>query len=81
MDNPKYPEIQKDFEATLATLRALPCDVFVGPHSWDFELAQKIKARAADPSRNPFVDPEGYQRLLDRAQAALREQVEKQRGH
>ena len=80
VDNPKYPEIQKDFEATLATLRALPCDVFVGLHSWDFELPRKIKAREEDPSRNPFVDPEGYQRLLDRGQAAIRAQVEKQRG-
>jgi metallo-beta-lactamase class B len=77
--NPKYPEIQKDFEATFATLRALPCDIFLGLHSWDFGLTQKIKARAADPSGNPFIDPEGYQRFLERGQAAIRELAAKQK--
>jgi metallo-beta-lactamase class B len=79
VDNPKYPEIQKDFEATFATLRVLPCDIFLGLHSWDFELPQKIKARAADPSGNPFVDPEGYRRFLERGQAAIRELAVKQK--
>lgn len=78
VDNPKYPGIQKDFAATFTLLRALPCDVFLGMHSWDFALPEKIRARAADPSRNPFIDPEGYRRFLDRGQAAIRETVLKQ---
>lgn len=81
MDNPKYPEIRKDFEATFATLRALPCDIFLGSHGWDFGLPEKIKARAADPSVNPFIDPEGYRRWLDRGQAAIRESAAKQKPH
>jgi metallo-beta-lactamase class B len=79
VDNPMYPEIQKDFEATFATLRALPCDVFLGLHSWDFGLPQKIKARAANPGGNPFIDPEGYRRFLERGQAAIRELAAKQK--
>jgi metallo-beta-lactamase class B len=79
VDNPKYPEIQKDFEATFATLRALPCDVFLGLHSWEFGLPEKIKARAAHAGTNPFIDPEGYQRLLERGQAAVRELAAKQK--
>jgi len=80
VDNPKYPEIQKDFEATFARLHALPCDVFLGEHGWDFDLPLKIQARTKDPSRNPFLDPEGYRRFLDRAQAALYKQVDEQRA-
>jgi metallo-beta-lactamase class B len=76
--NAAYPEVARDFEASIARLRALPCDVFLGGHSWDFGLHKKIEARAKDPSRNPFVDPEGYRAYLDRSQAALRKQIAEQ---
>lgn len=79
VDNPQYPEIIADFEATFAKLRALPCDVFLSLHSWDFGLLRKIQAREDDPSHNPFVDPEGYWNFIDKAQAAIRRQVEEQR--
>jgi metallo-beta-lactamase class B len=81
VDNPKYPEIQKDFATTFATLRALPCDIFLGLHSWDFGLHQKIKARASNPGGKPFVDPEGFRRFLDRGELAIRELVAKQQAH
>lgn len=79
VDNPKYPQILKDYEAAFVELRALPCDVFLGLHGWDFGLAQKIKARATDPSRNPFIEPEEYTQYLDRGQAAILELVAKQK--
>lgn len=74
--NEQYPEIVRDFEASIAKLRALPCDVFLSLHSWDFALHRKLQARAQDASQNPFVDPDSYKRFLDRAQAALRNQIE-----
>jgi metallo-beta-lactamase class B len=80
VNNPKYPEIQKDFEASFAKLRALPCDIFLTEHSWDFDLPAKIQSEANDPSRNAFIDPEGYRRYLDRAQAAFQKQVEEQKA-
>jgi metallo-beta-lactamase class B len=70
-DNPKYPTIMQDFASTFATLRALPCDIFLTEHSWDFDLPGKIQRRAADPAHNPFVDPEGYRRFLDKMEASL----------
>lgn len=79
IDNPKYPRIVEDFADSIARLRSLKCDVFLGGHSWDFGLTQKSEALKTNPSRNPFVDPEGYKRWLDKSEAALRGQLEKQR--
>ncbi len=72
--NEQYPQIVQDFEASIAKLRALPCDIFVGFHSWDFALHQKRKA----PSADAFVDPAGYKQFLDKAEAALATQVKTQ---
>ncbi len=78
VDNPKYPGILKDFDATFAALRALPCDIFLGGHGWEFGLAGKA-AKAGKGGENPFVDREGYRSYLDRAEAAIHKQAEEQR--
>lgn len=80
VDNPKYPDIIKDYTATFAKLRALPCDIFVTQHGFAFDLDGKIKRRAQDASRNPFVDPEGYKRLIDSSESALHEQIAAQKS-
>ena len=82
VNNASYPGIVSDYEATITKLRSLPCDIFLGGHSWDFDLHAKLRARAEGAGRNPFVDPVGYRRYLDRAEAALRKQVaEQERRH
>jgi metallo-beta-lactamase class B len=80
LGNRQYPEIVKDFESSVAKLRALPCDVFLGGHSWDFGLEAKRKALQAGTGKNPFVDPEGYRRWLESANAALRKQIDEQKA-
>ncbi len=80
VDNPKYPNIVQDYEATFATLRKLPCDIFVTQHAEFFDLNGKIKRRAQDASVNPFVDPEGYKRFVDRGEAAIRKTVAEQQA-
>jgi metallo-beta-lactamase class B len=77
--NAKYPGIVHDFETSIATLRALPCDIFLATHSWDYDLPRKIEALKAGGA-NPFVDPAGYARYLDRAEAALRKSLAAQSG-
>ncbi len=79
-----YPGIADDFASTFATLRALPCDIPLGPHASYFQLEKK-HAALTDPSRdktaaNPFVDPEGYRAFVDRKEAAFRAELERQRG-
>lgn len=78
VDNPEYPEIVSDYERSIAKLRALPCDIFLSLHSWDFDLKAKIVARVKDRSVNPFIDPAGYRLFLDKSEAALRKQVEEE---
>ena len=80
VNNRQYPEIVEDFQATFAKLRALPCDVFLAGHSWEFGLAEKQKARGNGADGNPFVDPEGYHRWVEKSETAFRKQLEAQRG-
>jgi metallo-beta-lactamase class B len=73
--NSDYPEIVKDFEYSFTKLGTLPCDVFVGGHSWEFAMEAKRKALDKGAGGNPFVDPDGYKRWLERSRAAFRKQV------
>jgi metallo-beta-lactamase class B len=77
--NIKYPGIVRDFEKSIATLRALPCDIFLAGHAWDFDLPRKMEALKSGGA-NPFIDPAGYVRYLDRAEAALRRALAAQSG-
>jgi metallo-beta-lactamase class B len=79
VDNPAYPNIVQDFESSIAKLRALPCDIFLAGHGWDFGLQEKIQASQAPHDANPWVDPQGYRRYLDKAQAAIEKQVAEQK--
>ena len=58
VNNTTYPEIADDFARSIATLKALPVDVFLGAHSWFFDLAGKYKRLGG--ATNPYVDPGGY---------------------
>ena len=58
VNNTNYPEIADDFARSIATLKALPVDVFLGAHSWFFDLAGKYKRLGG--ATNPYVDPAGY---------------------
>jgi metallo-beta-lactamase class B len=80
VNNPKYPNILADFTASFATMRALPCDIFLAAHPWEFELDRKRAELVAHPSSatNPFVDPAGYRAYIDRSEAALKERVAQQ---
>ena len=80
VDNPKYPEIVQDYEKTFAKLGQLPCDVHLGGHRWEFGMAEKLAILERGGGGNPFVDPEGYKRFLDRSQAAFGEQLKEQRS-
>jgi metallo-beta-lactamase class B len=58
VNNTNYPEIAADFAKSIATLKALPVDVFLGAHSWFFDLAGKYKRLGG--ATNPYIDPAGY---------------------
>lgn len=80
LDNPRYPGIASDYEASFRRLRELPCDLFLAAHGAFFDLAGKTKRRAMGMGmRDPFVDPEGYRAYVDRAEAAFREALARSR--
>jgi metallo-beta-lactamase class B len=55
-----YPKMAQDFESTFRTLKALPCDVFLGAHGSYYGMLRKFDEMKAGAA-NPFIDPAGYQ--------------------
>lgn len=77
---PAYPGITKDYERTFETLRKLPIDIFIGAHANYYngrEKAARAKADLAAP--NPFVDPEGFRKMVDGAEQRFRERLAAER--
>jgi metallo-beta-lactamase class B len=58
--DPAYPKMAQDFELTFRTLKALPCDVFLGAHGSYYGMLRKFDDMKAGTT-NPFIDPAGYQ--------------------
>ena len=63
VDNKNYPEIAEDFARSIKTFKSLPVDVFLGAHSWFFDLAGKHKRLGS--ATNPYIDPAGYKAWVD----------------
>lgn len=70
--DPKYPGQAADYEASFRTLRALPCEIFLGSHGGFYGMLAKRAALAAKPASNPFVDPQGCRSFLADSEAAFR---------
>ncbi|HEX9575707.1 MAG TPA: subclass B3 metallo-beta-lactamase [Myxococcales bacterium] len=79
LGNPRYPRVVDDYERSFRTLRALPCDVLLGPHASFFQQDER-RARMADGAPNPFVDPAACGAYLDRSEQAFRAHLEKERS-
>lgn len=73
---PGYPGIAQDYERTFVALRKLPVDIFIGAHAGYYGGREKAARAKADPSGpNPFVDPEGFRKMIDGAEQRFREQL------
>jgi metallo-beta-lactamase class B len=79
VNNAKYPNIARDFEHGFATLKALPCDIFLGAHGSYFDMADKLVRLKAGGS-NPFVDPDGYRAYVADREKAFLSELAKQRS-
>lgn len=71
-NNSAYPEIADDFVSTFRTLKALPCDVFLGAHGSYYGMVEKYERLKKGSGTNPFIDPEGYRRYVDQKEKAFR---------
>jgi metallo-beta-lactamase class B len=79
VDNPKYPGMAEDFARTFRVLKSLDCDVFLGPHGWQFGLAEKARRLKVGEMPNPFIDPEGYRAYIAVSEAAFRKRWDRER--
>jgi metallo-beta-lactamase class B len=79
VNNERYPNIAEDFRRSFTAWRALKCDVFLADHGEFYDMKKKFERLQAGASPNPFIDPDGYARFLDRAEARFREQLERER--
>ena len=60
-----------DFHQQFATLKSLPCDLFLGAHCGYFNLLEKYARLKASPATNPFLDPKGYQDFIAETQQSF----------
>ncbi len=72
-----YPGIAQDFTRTFATLRALPCDIFLGAHGVYFDMLAK-RSRLAKEGPVVFIDPAGYRKIVDGADAEFQAKIQAQ---
>jgi metallo-beta-lactamase class B len=77
---PISPAIEAEFTRTFATLRTLPCDVPLGDHPAQYNMAAKY-ARVKPGAPNPFVDRDGCWNEAEIQEAMFHAQLQlQQRG-
>ena len=62
--NQQNPNAAEQWAETVKKLESYPCDVFLGAHSWFFNLTGKYKKLQANPKVNPYIDAAGYKKWV-----------------
>ena len=78
VNNPKYPGIVRDFEATFKKMRAFKVDIFLSAHASQFQMSEKIELVRKGHLSNPFIDPTGYLRFVEQTETAFRTRLSEQ---
>jgi metallo-beta-lactamase class B len=73
--NTRVPAIAEQYAQAFRVLHTIKADVFVAQHGGVFALEDKARRLAADPHVNPFVDPDGYQHFVERAEQTYLKQL------
>ena len=77
VNNALYPNIAKDYERTFRTLRALPCDVFLGAHGNYSDMEAKF-ARLKEARQIRLSIPRAIEATLRRREQTFRKELKKQ---
>jgi metallo-beta-lactamase class B len=77
--NALYPRIADDYERMFTVLKSLPVDIFLGAHGAYFDMEAKY-ARLKPGAPSPFVDPDGYKKLVADKEQAFRTELAKQKA-
>jgi metallo-beta-lactamase class B len=78
VNNKDYPQIADDYVRSFATLRKLPCDVFLGAHGGFYDLEGKY-AKLQKGGENPFIDHAGYMAHIDLKEKQFYTELERQK--
>jgi metallo-beta-lactamase class B len=76
--NTDYPQIADDYMRSFKVMRALPVDVFLGAHGAFYGLTEKYP-QLEKGGPNPFIDPEGFKRYVDRSEKSFLAELEEQK--
>ena len=79
VDNASYPTIADDYARTFRVLRSLRPDVFLAQHPEIFSFDEKVKRRTTNGNANPFIDPDGYRRVIQEGEHAYVSQLARER--
>lgn len=79
VNNPKYPGIAADYERAFAGLKGLHPEIFLASHAAQFGLHQKYNPGDAYRA-DRFVDPDGYQAAVERAQKGFEDRLQRERS-
>jgi metallo-beta-lactamase class B len=78
VNNKQYPQIAEDYVRSFATLRKLPCDIFLAAHGAFYDLDAKY-AKLQQGGPNPFVDHAGYVAYIDLKEKQFHDEFERQK--
>jgi metallo-beta-lactamase class B len=73
-----YPGITADYRRTFATLKGLPCDIFLGAHGVYFGMLAKLDRIKAGANEAVWIDPEGYQAAVAEREQAFESELKRQ---
>jgi metallo-beta-lactamase class B len=79
VNNALYPQIAEDYERTFRVLKSLHCDFFLGAHGNYFDMETKY-GQMKEGARNPFIDPDGYQKFVAQKERDFRAELAKQKA-
>jgi metallo-beta-lactamase class B len=80
LGNARHPAIVEDYARTFRTLKELKADVFLAQHPSIYDMDAKRKRQQAGAAQNPFIDPEGYRRVVAEAEDRYLKQLEQERA-
>ena len=80
LGNARYPGIADDYARTFRVLKELKADVFLAQHPAIYGMAEKMRRLTAGAPRNPFIDPSGYRRVVDEAEALYLKQLAREKS-
>lgn len=79
VNNKDYPQIADDYVRSFATLRKLPCDIFLAAHIAFYGLEAKY-AKLQEGGANPFLDRAGYLAYIDLKEKQFLGELERQKS-